>query len=368
MKKTARGVFSTQRKLIVSGVLLLALAACSKPKPEAAGTAFKTIIDTAGRSVTIPSHVKSIVCVNVGTLRFTSYMQALDLVIGVEQNESKANVSKLFNYVNRDLFSRLPVMGDNGVTFDEEIIKLAPDLIMASIDGGAADELSEKTGIPVVTVPLIDNVFDGKLYDTLRIMGEVYERQERADELTRYLRSLEADLKNRTADIPEADKPSVYVGGVSFKGAHGFEGTEAQYSPFYAIGAKNLADLTGRSGAFNIDVEEVLKWDPDIIFLDFNGMSLIKEDYAKRPDFYHAFSAVKNKRVFSQISFRFNAVNIEVALADTYYAGKVIFPERFADIDPVQKADEIFEMMLGIKCYGFLREAGWEFRPLSIGE
>ena len=158
------------------------------------------------------------------------------------------------------------------------------------------------------------------------------------------------------------------MGGVSFRGGHGFEGTEARYSPFYALGANNVADMTGQNGAFNIDVEQVLQWDPDIIFLDFNGLPLIKEDYAKRPAFYNSFRAVKNKRAYSQISFRFNAVNVEIALADTYYAGKVIFPERFADIDPAKKADEIFEMMLGIKCYDMLKDAGYEFRPVIIGE
>ncbi|MDR2097119.1 MAG: iron ABC transporter substrate-binding protein [Spirochaetaceae bacterium] len=359
-----------KRIIAVFCAAFLVFTGCSKTKTEQAEgkQAFKTVTDTSGRSLTIPSGVKSIVCVNVGALRFTSYMRALDLVVGVEQNEKNPSVSKLFSYVNRDIFSRLPVTGDNGITFDEEIIKLSPDVIVAAIDGKAADNLSEKTGIPVVTIPLIDNVFDGKMYETLRLMGEVYNKQERAAGLTGYLKGLEADIKKRTGDIPEADKPAVYVGGVSFKGAHGFEGTEAKYSPFYAIGAKNLADRTGQSGAFNIDVEEVLKWDPDIIFLDFNGMPLIKEDYAKRPDFYEAFSAVKNKRVYSQISFRFNAVNVEIALADTYYAGKVIFPEQFADVDPAKKADEIFEMMLGVKCYELLKEAGWEFRPVTIGE
>ena len=49
---------------------------------------------------------------------------------------------------------------------------------------------------------------------------------------------------------------------------HGFEGTEAGYGPFQLIGAKNLADTTGQTGAFNIDLEQVLSWDPDIIFVE----------------------------------------------------------------------------------------------------
>jgi iron complex transport system substrate-binding protein len=45
-----------------------------------------------------------------------------------------------------------------------------------------------------------------------------------------------------------------------------------------------------------------------------------------------------------------------------------MYPEAFADIDPVAKAGEIFEMLLGINPYEDLKEAGYEFRPIKIGE
>lgn len=328
----------------------------------------RTITDATGRQVEIPQKVESIVCVNVGTLRFTTYMQATDLVIGVEQNEIEPRITKPFSYINNALFSTLPMMGDNGTTYDEEIVKLSPDVVMAAMDKDAAQALQKKLGIPVVTIPLIDNMFDEAAYQTLELMGEVYGRQERADELISYIKGLEEDLALRTGDIPEEEKPTVYAGGISFKGAHGFDGTEASYSPFVAVGANNLADQTGQKGAFNIDLEQVLQWDPDIIFLDFNGMALINEDYAANPDYYNSLTAVKEGRLYSQISFRFNAMNAELALADAYYAGKVIFPQQFADVDPVAKADEIFEMMLGTKFYDTLKEQGYEFKEMKLGE
>ena len=181
------------------------------------------------------------------------------------------------------------------------------------------------------------------------------------------MKGLQKDLDDRTKDIPDSEKPSVYVGGVSFKGHHGFEGTEAGYGPFALIHAKNLADTTGQNGAFNIDLEQVLSWDPDIIFLDFNGMSLISDDYAQNPDYYNSLTAVQEGKVYSQISFRSSASNLETALADAYYAACVMYPQQFADIDPVAKAGEIFEMLLGVNPYDKLQEAGYEFRPIEIG-
>ena len=329
----------------------------------------RTVTDSAGRQVHVPQTVESIVCVGVGALRYTCYMGAQDLVVGVEDYETKAGTDRLYSYVNFDRFKDLPVIGTNGQPYTEEIIKLAPDVIVMSKSASVeADDLQSKTGTPVVVVPGSDTTLDQNAYDTIRILGELYGMQTRATELTNYLKGIQTDLDNRTKDIPDSSKPSVYVGGVSFKGHHGFEGTEASYGPFALIHARNLADTTGQNGAFNIDPEQVLSWDPDIIFVDFNGMRLINEDYAKNPAYYNALTAVQEGRVYSQISFRSFASNLETALADTYYAASVIYPEQFKDVDPVAKAGEIFEKLLGSNPYEDLKEAGYAFRPIRIGE
>lgn len=332
-------------------------------------SATRTIVDGNGREVEIPYPVESIVCVGVGALRYTCYMQGQDLVTGVEDYETKAGMSRLYNYVNFDKFSTLPVIGTNGEPFVEEIINVAPQVIvMSSYANVDPDALQSKTGISVVTVPGSDTTLDDKAYETLRILGELYGKEDRAEELTAYLHGLEADLAKRTEAVAEEDKPTAYVGGVSFKGAHGFEGTEAFYGPFELIRANNLANTTGQTGAFDIDLEQVLAWDPHVIFIDFNGMDLIREDYATNADFYNSLTAVKEGRVYSQISFRSSASNLETALADAYYAAIILYPEQFADVDIENKTREIFEMLLGTNPYHDLKDAGYEFKPVTIGE
>ncbi|NLV35729.1 MAG: iron ABC transporter substrate-binding protein, partial [Clostridiaceae bacterium] len=68
--------------------------------PEAGASETRTITDSAGRQIEIPYPVRSIVCVNVGALRYTCYMQAQDLVVGVEDYEQKPTMTRLYNYVN----------------------------------------------------------------------------------------------------------------------------------------------------------------------------------------------------------------------------------------------------------------------------
>ena len=301
----------------LAAVMISALAGCgtggSAQNGGSTAQNTRTVTDSAGRTVAIPETVERIVCVNVGALRYTCYLGAQDLVVGVEDYEQQErSLTRIYNYVNYDTFASLPVIGGNGDPYPESIIAAGPDVIVAAaFTADDADDLQSRTGIPVVVVPGSDTTLDQKAYDTIRILGEVYGKEDRAEELTAYLDGVKADLETRTAAIPDADKPTVYVGGVSFKGHHGFEGTEAGYGPFALIHANNLADTTGQTCAFDIDTEQVLAWDPDVIFLDFNGMSMVLILYLRAylftaseyPYISHIYMSVRNSFIYSLLTF-----------------------------------------------------------------
>lgn len=376
-RETALKLLKKCSALALALALGLSFAACAaapasvRPSSSASAGAdgARLVTDGAGRQVELPETVESVVCVGVGALRYTCYLGAADRVVGVEDYETKPDLTRLYSHVNGERFQELPVIGTNGAPNAEEIIAVAPQAIVLSAYASAdADELAARTGIPVVVVPGSDTTLDDKAYETLRVLGEVFGLEDRAAELTAYLDGVKEDLAARTASVPESERPSVYVAGVSFKGLHGFEGTEAHYGPLELLGANNLANTTGQTGAFDIDPEQVLAWDPDVIFLDTNGMDLINTDYARNPDFYNALSAVKNGRVYSQISFRSYASNLDTALADAYYAGWVLYPEQFADLDPAQKASEIYTALLGADPTDALKEAGYELRAIELGK
>ena len=117
MKHTHRWI-----TFILAACLILVLVGCggtnnstnntsdSTSDPSQTEEGIRTITDSTGRTVTIPETVESIVCVNVGALRYTCYMQAQDLVVGVEDYEQEPTMSRLYNYVNFDQFSSLPVI------------------------------------------------------------------------------------------------------------------------------------------------------------------------------------------------------------------------------------------------------------------
>jgi iron complex transport system substrate-binding protein len=92
-------------------------------------------------------------------------------------------------------------------------------------------------------------------------------------------------------------------------------------------------------------------WDPDHIFLDLGGLSLVREDVRADRGFYEGLTAVSEGRVYAQLPFNNYSTNVELALADAYYAGTALFPDRFADIDPAAKADEIATALAGEPVY-----------------
>lgn len=331
-----------------------------------------TITDLYGRQVTLPREIKSIVCTGAGALRMICYAQAQDLVIGAEDSDKTQTIKRGYNYVNHDTFKELPSIGKGGgrgyTAYEEEIISLQPDVIFSAYNSEALEELASKTGIPVVAITYDTGMFDEKLFQSLELIGQLLDKQERCTQLIDALKDAQQDLSARTQDIADVDKPTAYSGAVTFSGGHGFEGTYANFPPFTAIGAKNVVDETGQDGSLQIDLEKVLVWDPEVIFLDPGNMDLVNEQYDKNPTYFQSLQAVKNGEVYSMISYNNYTTNVELAVADAYYAGKVMFPEQFADIDIEKKADELFELFLGKPIYSDMQAAGLSFGKITIGE
>ena len=339
--------------------LLLSMCACSVLPLQGQ----RELTDGAGRKVALPEKIGRVVCVGVGALRYSCYLGCADLVVGVEDYETKESITRLYNYVNFEKFQNLPIIGTNGQPSAESIIDVLPDVIVmsqsASVD---ADQLQAKTGIPVFVIPGSDALLDDNCYATISLLGQLYKKQERAEVLAEYLRGTARDLRERMEGCDRI--PSIYACGISFKGAHGLEGTEANYGPISLLGLSTLADEVGLNGAFDIDKEQVLSWDPDMIFVDYNGLELIRQDMEKNPEFYENLSAIQQGRVYTQISFRSYALNLETALVDAYYAGSVIYPQAFADLE--EKIGEVFTMLLGENPYEALKEAGYVFTSLTL--
>ncbi len=306
-----------------------------------------TVVDLLGRRVVVPANVTRVVAVGPGALRIIVYLNATKYVVGVEEVEKKWDPTGRVYIMSHPELRSLPTISPGGpgkMPDAEMIVRVHPQVIFATfLTRSQADELQEKTGIPVVDLgnPVLTSVGSlQQLYKALTVAGTVLHRQETAARLISYIKSVVWDLENRTRGVNQTY--SVYVGGIGYKGKHGITSTWCHYPLFALLGVESVVDESGCHGG-HVDVDKgfLLKTNPDIIFIDENGLPLIIQDYREDPQFYQSLNAFQHNRIYGILPFNYYATNYELALADAYYIGKILYPNHFTDVDPAAKANEI---------------------------
>ncbi len=369
---------SLQVLLVLAGILVAGLlcAGCSTQAP--AGTVHvaketRTVVDMMNRTVSLSENPGRIIGIGAGALRMIVYLQAEDRVVGVDLREQDAangsvagmpsGIDRPYNIAHPELAGR-PFVG--AITGDPELIaRQDPDVVFVTfVTGKDADALQEKSGVPVVSLISGDlGKNRNSFYGSLRTMAKALNREQRADEVVAFINATLADLNARTKDVPAGEKPSVYVGGIAFNGAHGFLSTEPAYAPLAMVNGNNVAGGAGTGGQIMIDKEKLLSWNPDVIFVDEASLFLVREDL--KDPIYQSLDAVRERRVYGVMPYNWYANNYDTVLADAYYVGKILYPEQFADIDPAKKADEIYTMLDGKPVYAEMKEIFGGFAPVD---
>lgn len=332
----------------------------------------RILIDAAGREVALPQQVETIIPLG-NTPRMITYLGLAEQAVGIG-SMAAGNISPVtaYAYANQERWADIPIVGTDaaGATdyYPEEIIRLAPDIILCSYNKELADEIQTKTGIPVIAVP-VGTLFGEDYAAALRLLAEACNVPERAEEVVAFIDACLVDLKERTAGIPQEEKPSVLGAAATFKGAHGLEGVYAKYAVFEAIAAKDVTEgIFEQGGGVLIDKEIILEWNPEYIFLDSSGVGLVQEDYAKNPGFYAHLQAVGAGNIYQYPSSTSYYSNVEIPLVNSYYAGSLLYPAAFQDVDFAEKANEIFRFFLGVEDYlSILEESGFGYDRVILG-
>lgn len=355
-----------KQRLLIAVSLLLLLLCTTIPVLAATG---RTVVDQLGRRVTLPQKVQRIIPLG-GATRFVVYLQAFDLVVGVEamENRQPPSSGRPYNMAIRSRAERLPVIGEGRQKplNAEAIMALRPDLLItAEADRAQADFISRTTGVPVLAIDYggMGVLKPERVKETLRLLGNVLQREQRANRLIDELTSQQRELERCLTGV----KPvPVYVGAVSQRGSHSITSTDADYYPLEVSGAANLAKQLKKTGHAYIDKEQLLVWNPSLILVDAGGAELVRQDLARNRDFFSRLAAVRTSQVYQVLPYNYYHTNLEIALANSWYVAKLLHPKRLRDIDPIKKTDELCRSFVGITCYEQLRREFGGFGPLPL--
>ena len=351
-------------KRVVSFVLvmlmLVSLCACGVQNGPAGNDSEKTTVtDMVGRQVEIlPGSYKRVVCIGAGALRMYSYIGDVSLLAGVEDidNLSLAERPAMFDSVARpyvlafgETFKALPSCGVGGPMAQtaeaEKILSCNPDIVISEFeDVEKANALQDQLGVPVITLGAGSNgVFDEKFYGSMELLGLVFGKTEKADRIVRFVKAEAKEIADRVADIAEEEKPSVYICGLGNWGTTDHLMTAENYISFQVAGVKNVVSGLGIQGVGPIEEEKFVELGEkmDIIIMDAAAVKNIKPLYDADPTLFDTCKAWKSGEVYLEMAYNAYYTNYEIALINTWFIAKTVYPEAFADIDLTAKTNEV---------------------------
>lgn len=304
--------------------------------PDPTGTATtttRTVTDMAGREVTIPAKIESVV-----TLGSVPPLNSLVFVLG----ESGAIVNGLPDEYLRSprwkyqttfapQLATQPVMQapDRSPQL-EELLAADPDVVLTTYQTNI--EPLESRGIPVIFIAWQD---PDDVKAAVTLLGEVFNKQDVAADYIDYFDRTIARVEEVTREIPESERPRViYMNLKDMTQPH----LIAEW--WITTAGGNSVTNDGRtSESLGFSAEQLIAWDPEIMIISSkDDVGTVYDDSR-----FATIAAVQNERVMLAPIGSHNWANrtIENPLT-VLWAAKTFYPDRFADIDLVQEVRDFY--------------------------
>lgn len=273
----------------------------------------------------------------------------------------------------RDLYT--PIVGpytahlgqisEHNAPFDlEMLLTVAPDVLIVNSAMGAHRYALEiepqlaRAGIGLLLIDIPGTSVTSSIQDTLRLLGQVFQKEQRAAEVIGFIDAQFAPLLAARLD-QRPDRPTVYYEMNRFANTFGPTQTSASSgwgAVIAAAGAHNIADTillktaAAKSGGSTLDPEYILNQNPQIIVLSGGGGWMTPQQPAQPQSFdivnrtgWHRLQAVKNGQVYAL------AHDLSRSVFGFYACQKlatIFFPDLRATIQPEDSMDEFFRRFM----------------------
>lgn len=352
---------------------LLAILHCAALAPASAEEAV-AVTDMIGREVqVVPGSYERVVCIGAGALRMYCYVGDVSLLCGVEDidNETLQDRPRMFDGVARpyvlaygDVFASLPSCGVGGPNAQaaeaEKILSCDPDIVISEYeDVEKADALQEQLGVPVVTLRSgADGVFDDAFAGSMALLGTVLGAQERAQALVDFVQAERADIQRRTEAFQGDERPGAYICGLGNWGTTNHLTTAQDYAAFEVANVRNVLTGLAVGGIQPIEAELFVSLgeEMDVLFIDAAAVKNIAPLYQADAAMLDSCRAWRDGEAYLLLAYNAYYTNYEIALLNTWYIAKTVYPDAFADVDIVEKANEITRAFLGVELAGQMFE------------
>lgn len=296
-----------------------------------------TIVDQAGREVTVKKNPESIALCYRVVIRFLLSLEQGDKITGIGKCEP------FLEEVQPSLRDCADV--GQGVADIEALAELKPDLFFHKASDVETLETVENIGIPAIG---IDVETPEDMIKTLEIMGKVCDVEERANLLIEEYRNSIAKAEEMTSSIPENKKKTAIVMGTSIGKVA--DGTMLQGKMIEMAGGVNCAaELEATELWPTAGTERIFEWDPEYIFITGSESALYSPEDIYGDKAWSELKAVRNRNVYvmptEEDSWEFPGT---VSVLGVEYMIHVMYPELLDDEQLDRDVRDFYELTYGI--------------------
>ncbi len=347
------------RILVRRGVLAL-LGAWLLALPSGLAAQTRKVTDQLNRTVELPAEVKRIAVLQHQTLDILVQLGAADRIVGVLRDWPSL-IPGLDRYA--PVLKDLPTPGNLSTVNIEELLRLRPDVVfVTNYAPPAMIAQITNAGLPVIAISLSkgegveapklnptfaddDEAYAEGLRIGIRLIGEIVGRSERAGKLVDYAFSRRAMVQQRVGDIPAGERVRLYMANPDMNtyGTGKYTGVIMARS-----GGINVVGAAGVRGATKVSMEDVLRWNPQVIFVQDRYAPVVEQ--IRQGAAWQQIDAVRNNRIYitpEYVKPWGYPLPEALALGELWMAMK-LYPDRFTDIDMAKEVDAYYRTFYGM--------------------
>ena len=186
------------------------------------------------------------------------------------------------------------IVGEGFIPNVEELLKINPDVVIQwALKTDQYIEPMERVGLTVVGLSYGSYEIER---ERISIIGKIVQKEERANSFLAWHNQVRQNLNQILSSIPQERRARmVFVDHLENNELAVF-GRDEFF--FQMAGLRNLAFEAGlNQGTVTVSAEQVLAWDPEIIFLNYYDAAITPDDFYNNP-VYDSMTAVKDRRIY----------------------------------------------------------------------
>ena len=344
----------------------------------------RTMVDATGTEVTLYKPPERVFQISTGLIATTMYAFGdAEKIVGKGGCTKNGTATRSFTYNGKSYSHTTPcyvdailhpmMMDDEAIPFSgsigkenyETIAGTNPDIIIISTRQWGRDsgetylksiDTMRKLGVPVVVINQVAK-YDGDeteaVYKEVELLGDIFEKEEKADEIISLLKEQVDFIKSRTADIPEDEKKSfLYLELSSYcagKGGVAYVDGENILESILIESIVNVKNEFTGDGRQLMSAEQLLTLDPDVIYLPTAQGVHTPDELYNNESFkdLQDLRAIKEKKAVGLplIGCRTERLDFPVSLM---IEAKFTYPERFKDVNVGKWLNDYHMKLYGI--------------------